>query len=647
MGQNNTRAGPPDGRDGFPHRPRLVEHAPPRRGFDHRILAAHLIRAERRAKAVLGAADQIEAGAGRLHHDDVGPFIEIELDLFHRFIPIPHGHLIRLAIAEPRRRARGLAKRPVERRREFRGIRHDGHMGESTGVERFANSAHTTVHHVARCDEIDTGARLHHRDLPEQVDGRIVVYVAVAKHTAMAVIGVFAQADVADHQQLWYRALHGTNRLLRDALLVVSLGAGGVFGRGNAEQNDAAQPQRRRALGLLHEFVDGQLSDTRHRRNGRAEAFTMPDEKRPDELRRDEVRLLHQTPERAGAAQSPHAANRELCAHWRSKLAAPSPSSNRATASPARSGAESSISADAVSCTVPFRSVTRPYKRFPFPVSRASTQAATGAWHPPPSAASSARSADTASALAGSCKGRSASRVDLSSARISMPSAPWPGAGITSSGSIGVPFAPSPSRSRPAMARSAASRPSCRSTLRTRVGTLPRRGTTSRSGRRKRTCATRRRLDVPTRVPAPRSISDLPLTSASRGSWRSGTAPRASPGGSVVGRSLRECTATSMRPSSSASSISLVKKPFPSSSCSGRSTSASPRVLMITISARATPPLAPSRCCTHCACQRASSLPRVPISPRIAGRGIRQDRGRCAALLPSRRAAPARARSRP
>src|SRR5207245_8445889 len=145
-------------------------------------------------------------------------------------------------------------------------------------------------------------------------------------------------------------ALDGTNRLLHDALLVVSLGAGGIFARGNAEQDDAAQPQRRRALGLLREFVGGQLSDTRHRRNGRAEAFTMPDEQRPDELRRDEVRLLHQTPERAGAAQSPHAADRKLSrAHRASKVAAPSASSKRATVSPARAGAESSISADAVS----------------------------------------------------------------------------------------------------------------------------------------------------------------------------------------------------------------------------------------------------------------------------------------------------------
>ena len=197
-----------------------------------------------------------------------------------------------------------------------------------------------------------------------------------------------------------------------------------------------------------------------------------------------------------------------------------------------------------------------------------------------------------------------------------MPRAPCPGAGITSSGSRTEALPPKPSRSSPAIASSAASSPSRVSTLRTRVGTLPRSGTTSRSGRRKRTCAMRRRLDVPTRAPGASSSRDFPLTSASRGSCRTGIAPSCRPAGRVVGRSLSECTATSMRPPCSASSISFVKKPLPSSSCSGRSTSASPRVLMTTISART--PSVPSRSRTHSACQRASWLPRVPIFTRIS-----------------------------
>src|SRR5437660_7956417 len=166
----------------------------------------------------------------------------------------------------------------------------------------------------------------------------------------MTVIGVFAQAHVAHHEQLRHRALHGANRLLHDALLVVRLGARGIFRGGNAEQDDAAQPQRRRALRVFYQFVDRQLRHTRHWFDRRAESLTVPDEERPDELRWGEMGFLHQTSQRGGAAQAPHATNRKLSrAHRASKLAAPSPSSKRATASPTRSGMESSISADAVS----------------------------------------------------------------------------------------------------------------------------------------------------------------------------------------------------------------------------------------------------------------------------------------------------------
>ena len=60
----------------------------------------------------------------------------------------------------------------------------------------------------------------------------------------------------------------------------------------------------------------------------------------------------------------------------------------------------------------------------------------------------------------------------------------------------------------------------------------------------------------------------------------------ASPSGTAVGMSLAECTATSMRPSSSAVSSSLVKRPLSPILASGASSSLSPLVLMISISTR-------------------------------------------------------------
>ena len=65
------------------------------------------------------------------------------------------------------------------------------------------------------------------------------------------------------------------------------------------------------------------------------------------------------------------------------------------------------------------------------------------------------------------------------------------------------------------------------------------------------------------------SISDFALAAmkASRWSSRAGTAANTMPAGMRVGRSFMECTAASMRPSSRASSSSLVNRPLPPWSC--------------------------------------------------------------------------------
>src|SRR5215813_2623469 len=95
---------------------------------------------------------------------------------------------------------------------------------------------------------------------------------------------------------------------------------------------------------------------------------------------------------------------------------------------------------------------------------------------------------------------------------------------------------------------------------------------------------------------------------ASRGSSRSGTAASTSPSGSSVGRSLRECTARSARPSRSASSISFVKRPLVPTLANGTSVILSPVVLMISM--RHWCPSPPSCASTQRACQSASCDPR-------------------------------------
>ena len=99
----------------------------------------------------------------------------------------------------------------------------------------------------------------------------------------------------------------------------------------------------------------------------------------------------------------------------------------------------------------------------------------------------------------------------------------------------------------PAIARKvAAAAPSA--SLRSRVCTLPRNSTTARSGRRWRSCARRRRLEVPTTAPAGRSARPPgpSVTKASRTSSRGRRQVMARPSGCSEGMSFIECTAMSI-----------------------------------------------------------------------------------------------------
>ena len=127
-----------------------------------------------------------------------------------------------------------------------------------------------------------------------------------------------------------------------------------------------------------------------------------------------------------------------------------------------------------------------------------------------------------------------------SAVRVSMPRAPWPPAGMTRAGSNSSLICPArPRRLRPAAASTAAST-SPAITLSTRVGTLPRSGTKTRSPRSAASWQIRRRLEVPTRAPAGRSANEIPPreTSASRTSSRSDTAAIVRPGARSAGTSF-------------------------------------------------------------------------------------------------------------
>ena len=266
-----------------------------------------------------------------------------------------------------------------------------------------------------------------------------------------------------------------------------------------------------------------------------------------------------------------------------------------------------------------------------------------GRWQPPPSSCEQPPLGVDAAGDAGVVQLARAARPAGRPARVSMASAPWPGAGSMTSGgrarARSRPSRSSSSRSTPAAASRIASYWPSRS-LRTRVGTLPRRAVSRTSGRSASAWAARRSDEVPTTAPAGRP-SGIGVVGRQRArpreqqvgrGPRSGIAASSRPSGSSVGRSLSEWTTRSTRPSSSASCSSLVKKPLPSILWKATSWIRSPWVLMISMPAAEAELVARPAPRRRCACHRARSDPRVPrrsaCRRRVTGPLLRPDRRR-------------------
>ena len=115
-----------------------------------------------------------------------------------------------------------------------------GDVGVALLVELVADRADPAVHHVARRDGVGAGLGVGDRGLRKQLDGDVVVDLAVADEAAVAVRGVLAEADVGDHGQLRMGLLQRPHRHLDDALVVVGARPGLVLVGGDAEEQHGA-----------------------------------------------------------------------------------------------------------------------------------------------------------------------------------------------------------------------------------------------------------------------------------------------------------------------------------------------------------------------------------------------------------------------
>ena len=113
-----------------------------------------MINSGRFAKALADPPQNIEIGQGRLHHHNVRAFLDNERHLAQRFLCVCRIHLIRTTIAELRRAFGRVAERSIEDGGKLRRVTHDAGLIEAICIERFADCADATIHHVAGRDHV-------------------------------------------------------------------------------------------------------------------------------------------------------------------------------------------------------------------------------------------------------------------------------------------------------------------------------------------------------------------------------------------------------------------------------------------------------------------------------------------------------------
>src|SRR2546427_8837757 len=149
VAEDDVRTCAADGVEALPHRALLVQHAALPGRLDHGVLPAPLVRREWRAELLLGTPDQVEARERRLDQDDVGALAHVELDLLHRLVRVAALHLVGLAVAELRRRARGRPGTALERPGPLCGAPPDRYAREPPRRQRPPGSPPPPPPHVA------------------------------------------------------------------------------------------------------------------------------------------------------------------------------------------------------------------------------------------------------------------------------------------------------------------------------------------------------------------------------------------------------------------------------------------------------------------------------------------------------------------
>ncbi len=130
---------------------------------------------------------------------------------------------------------------------------------------------------------------------------------------AVAVAGVFAEADVGDeHELLRSGGLpDGAQTLLHDSVFVPGARGLLVFGVGQTEEQKAAQAEACGFFSFAYGFIHGEIEDAGHGADGVADALAGADEEWIDQVAGVERSFTDERAQRLSPSQPAHAVFRK------------------------------------------------------------------------------------------------------------------------------------------------------------------------------------------------------------------------------------------------------------------------------------------------------------------------------------------------
>ncbi len=211
-------------------------------------------------------------------------------------------------VSEGGHAGRRLAKRTVEPGSVLGRVGHDGHLGMTRAVEGGPDRGDPPVHHVGRGNDVGTGHRLADRGAGKQAKRPIIVHLPADQNAAMPMVGVFAGADIRDHQDIRRVPFDGSNRLLHDPIGVVGAAARRILLGWDPKEQHGTDAEFGQVVQFPWQLVHGELELPRHRANFPAHAGSMGHEQGIDKVLGSQRGLPHQAPHRFAAPQPPHPA---------------------------------------------------------------------------------------------------------------------------------------------------------------------------------------------------------------------------------------------------------------------------------------------------------------------------------------------------